>query len=63
MDKELSDYLAIHSRKSKEYKDESATVLHYERDITIFRSSTVITELSWASSKVIIINEQHFDNF
>lgn len=63
MDKELSDYLAIHSRISEAHKDDLATVLHYERDISIFRSSTVITELSWASSKVTIINEQHFDKF
>lgn len=63
MDKKLEEYLSVptHTRRSKVcmYSKE----LHYERNLKVFRSSTVMTRIIWASSKVVVINEQHIDKF
>lgn len=62
MDSNIEEYIRPFYNKSQQ-PDEVVVDYHYERRISVYRSSTVMARESWQDTRVVFGEEDHYEEF
>lgn len=62
MDSNIEEYIRPFNNKSQQ-PDEAVESYHYEPKISVYRSSTVMTRVSWQDTHVVLGEEYHYEEF
>lgn len=62
MDSNIEEYIRPFNDKSQQ-PDEVAINYHYEPKISAYRSSTVMTRVSWQDTHVVLGEEDYYEEF
>lgn len=63
MDRNVEEYLTTHIDTQMRPSDEAYVDYHYERQISSYRSSTVMVEESWGDTRIVCGAEYHYEEF
>lgn len=63
MDNNVEEYLGVQVSSEYQILEETSVDLHYERKISLYRSSTTIVERSWANTQIVSEEELHYEEF
>ena len=63
MDSNVEEYLSFQDYNKRHPSDDTPIELYYERDVSTYRTSTLMPRRSWGDSQVTIREEHHYEEY